>query len=149
MSHFAAICVLTTMYYSVLAFGNVNILDRAAWKDIHGFIRVFGICMYGTSGICVALPVENNMRSPKHFPIVVQFGKYSTCIRPVVHHNGGERSEVEMFKIRPITEETSNVMQNLTNKVIFSSTVLLFLPDLADLRAWRLTIILREYSIEM
>uniref|UniRef100_A0A2A4K5U8 Amino acid transporter transmembrane domain-containing protein n=1 Tax=Heliothis virescens TaxID=7102 RepID=A0A2A4K5U8_HELVI len=69
---FVAVCVLATLYYSVITL-NSNILDRHAWKNIHGFFRIAGICMYSTSGICVALPVENNMKRPRHFPQAVRF----------------------------------------------------------------------------
>ncbi|XP_047037577.1 proton-coupled amino acid transporter 4-like [Helicoverpa zea] len=68
---FVALCVLTTLYYSLITL-NANITDRYAWKNIHGFFRIAGICMYTTSGICVALPVENNMKRPRYFPQAVR-----------------------------------------------------------------------------
>ncbi|KAJ8706057.1 hypothetical protein PYW07_010834 [Mythimna separata] len=70
---FVALCVCTTIYFSISLALEVTLDQRAAWKDMHGFIRICGLSMYGTSGVCVALPVENNMKQPIYFPRVVQF----------------------------------------------------------------------------
>lgn len=63
------------MYFSVSLALHVTLKERAAWKSLHGFIRICGLSLYGTSGIHIALPVENNMRQPKYFPQVVKLGK--------------------------------------------------------------------------
>ncbi|KAF9412035.1 hypothetical protein HW555_009345 [Spodoptera exigua] len=68
---FVAICVLTTLYYSLMSL-NDDIMDRPAWKDFQGFVKICAISLYSTSGICVALPIENHMRRPRQFPYALK-----------------------------------------------------------------------------
>ncbi|XP_028174725.1 proton-coupled amino acid transporter-like protein CG1139 [Ostrinia furnacalis] len=69
---FVAICVLTTMYYSISQAG--NIADRPAFKSLHGLIQFVGVLLYSIDGVGITLPVENNMKKPLQFPIVLQIG---------------------------------------------------------------------------
>ncbi|KAJ8708043.1 hypothetical protein PYW08_010409 [Mythimna loreyi] len=69
---FVALCVFATIYFSISLALKVSLDQRAPWKHLHGFLRICGLSMYGTSGICVALPVENNMKKPAYFPLVVK-----------------------------------------------------------------------------
>ncbi|KAG6444086.1 hypothetical protein O3G_MSEX003190 [Manduca sexta] len=69
---FVAICVLTTIYYSLKQAQNIS--DRPAWKSFSGVIRFCGICLYSMDGIGVTLPVENNMERPRYFYVVVAYG---------------------------------------------------------------------------
>ncbi|XP_022828483.1 proton-coupled amino acid transporter-like protein pathetic [Spodoptera litura] len=73
---FVAICVMTTLYYSLISF-NDDIANRPAWKDFQGFVKICAISLYSTSGICVALPVENHMKRPRQFPHAL---KYATLV---------------------------------------------------------------------
>ncbi|XP_035451523.2 proton-coupled amino acid transporter-like protein pathetic [Spodoptera frugiperda] len=73
---FVAICVMTTLYYSLISYTD-DITDRPAWKDLLGFVKMCAISFYSTSGICVALPVENHMRRPRQFTHAL---KYATVI---------------------------------------------------------------------
>lgn len=72
---FAGICVITSMYYSLSVATSLN--NVPAWKSIHGLLRFCGVCIYSIDGIGVSLPIENNMRQPKYFSIVLQCGKYT------------------------------------------------------------------------
>ncbi|CAH1642172.1 unnamed protein product [Spodoptera littoralis] len=55
---------------------------RPAWKDVQGFVKICAISLYSTSGICVALPVENHMRRPRQFPYALKCDRPSHCYRP-------------------------------------------------------------------
>ncbi|XP_072933751.1 proton-coupled amino acid transporter-like protein pathetic [Epargyreus clarus] len=69
---FCAICVLTTMYYSISVAPDLS--ERPAWKSIHGWFRFCGVCLYTVDGIGVTLPIENNMRKPQYIIVVLQCG---------------------------------------------------------------------------
>ncbi|CAH0598688.1 unnamed protein product [Chrysodeixis includens] len=69
---FIAICVLTTLYYSMRSASNIR--SRPGWKDLQGFVRFCGICLYCTSGVSVALPIENNMKKPRYYRVALRCG---------------------------------------------------------------------------
>lgn len=69
----SAVCVLVTLYYSFQT--DQNIFDRPAWKSLNNFWTFCGVCIYCTCGIAVCLPVENNMRQPRYFVYVLNWGK--------------------------------------------------------------------------
>ncbi|VVC96796.1 unnamed protein product [Leptidea sinapis] len=45
-----------------------------AWKDAVGFFEFSGIVIFSMEGVGVTLPIENNMKDPKKFPIVIALG---------------------------------------------------------------------------
>ncbi|CAG4974967.1 unnamed protein product [Colias eurytheme] len=69
---FTAVCVITTMYYSISIAKDIHKVP--AWKSIHGLLRFCGVCIYSIDGSGVSLPIENNMRRPQYFNVVLQCG---------------------------------------------------------------------------
>ncbi|RVE49465.1 hypothetical protein evm_005896 [Chilo suppressalis] len=69
---FVAICILTTMYYSLSEAGDIR--DRPAYKDFFGLIQFTGILLYSIDGASVTMPIENNMTKPLYFPMALQIG---------------------------------------------------------------------------
>ncbi|XP_059045884.1 proton-coupled amino acid transporter-like protein pathetic [Achroia grisella] len=69
---FVAVCVITTMYYSITISNNIN--DRPAWKNFHGLLQLCGICIYSMDGIPIILAVENNMKTPQYITYVILYG---------------------------------------------------------------------------
>ncbi|KOB52303.1 Amino acid transporter, partial [Operophtera brumata] len=56
------------------------ITDRPSWKSFHGLARFSGVCFFSIDGVGVTLTVENNMRTPKYFSVVLQYGKYFSVV---------------------------------------------------------------------
>ncbi|XP_075987712.1 proton-coupled amino acid transporter-like protein pathetic [Anticarsia gemmatalis] len=75
---FTAMCVLATLYYSLQT--KQKLSELPAWKNVHGFVQFCGVCIYCTCGIAVCLPVENNMRRPRYFRLVVQWAMGTVSI---------------------------------------------------------------------
>nr|XP_049707519.1 proton-coupled amino acid transporter-like protein pathetic [Helicoverpa armigera] len=45
--------------------------DRPSYKNMMGFVRLIGMCIFVTETASVALPIENNMNTPKKFHYVM------------------------------------------------------------------------------
>ncbi|XP_073965731.1 proton-coupled amino acid transporter-like protein pathetic [Choristoneura fumiferana] len=69
---FIMLCVCATLFYSISL--KKNITERPKWKSFQGLFRFLGTCFYSIHGIPIALPLENSMKSPKHFITVLQCG---------------------------------------------------------------------------
>jgi hypothetical protein len=66
-------CVVATVIYSMRIAPPIS--ESPAWKDPIGFFEFCGIVIFSMEGIGVSLPIENNMKNPKQFPIVLSAGK--------------------------------------------------------------------------
>ncbi|KAJ8708047.1 hypothetical protein PYW08_010413 [Mythimna loreyi] len=69
---FIVTCVVATIVYSQRTAPKIS--EVPAWKDVIGFFEFCGIVVFSMEGIGVSLPIENNMRNPKQFPIVLVGG---------------------------------------------------------------------------
>ena len=66
-------CVIATIVYSQRTAPKIS--EMPAWKDVIGFFEFCGIVVFSMEGIGVSLPIENNMKNPKQFPMVLCGGK--------------------------------------------------------------------------
>ncbi|CAK1549219.1 unnamed protein product [Leptosia nina] len=66
------VCVVATLIYSLQSAQPIK--NVPAWKDAIGFFEFCGIVVFSMEGIGVSLPIENNMKDPKQFPLVIASG---------------------------------------------------------------------------
>ncbi|KAG6444089.1 hypothetical protein O3G_MSEX003210 [Manduca sexta] len=66
---FIVACVIATVYYSLREAPNIS--EVPSWKGVIGFFEFCGIVVFSMEGIGVSLPIENNMKDPKKFPLVL------------------------------------------------------------------------------
>ncbi|XP_028174732.1 proton-coupled amino acid transporter-like protein pathetic isoform X2 [Ostrinia furnacalis] len=66
---FIVACVVATVYYSLRQAPPIS--EVPAWKNPYGFFEFCGIAIFSMEGIGVSLPIENNMKNPKQFPLVL------------------------------------------------------------------------------
>ncbi|XP_075987833.1 proton-coupled amino acid transporter-like protein pathetic [Anticarsia gemmatalis] len=69
---FIVMCVASTIVYALKVAPPIE--ERPAWKDPIGFFEFCGIVVFSMEGIGVSLPIENNMKNPKKFPIILCAG---------------------------------------------------------------------------
>nr|XP_004924909.1 proton-coupled amino acid transporter-like protein pathetic [Bombyx mori] len=69
---FIVACVIATVVYSLRSAPDISTVP--AWKDVIGFFEFCGIVVFSMEGIGVSLPIENNMKEPKKFPIILSAG---------------------------------------------------------------------------
>ncbi|KAF9798985.1 hypothetical protein SFRURICE_011624 [Spodoptera frugiperda] len=69
---FIVTCVVATIVYSQQAAPKIS--EVPAWKDVIGFFEFCGIVTFSMEGVGVSLPIENNMKNPKQFPLVLCAG---------------------------------------------------------------------------
>ncbi|XP_041985799.1 proton-coupled amino acid transporter-like protein pathetic isoform X2 [Aricia agestis] len=69
---FIVVCVVATVYYGLQTAPALSTVP--AFKDAVGFFEFCGIVVFSMEGIGVSLPIENNMREPKKFPLVLCAG---------------------------------------------------------------------------
>ncbi|XP_075987497.1 proton-coupled amino acid transporter-like protein pathetic [Anticarsia gemmatalis] len=69
---FIIMCVIATVVYALEIAPDVS--ERPAWKNFVGFFEFCGVVVFSMEGIGVSLPIENNMKNPKRFPIVLCVG---------------------------------------------------------------------------
>ncbi|XP_072933874.1 proton-coupled amino acid transporter-like protein pathetic [Epargyreus clarus] len=69
---FIVACVIATIYYSMQVAPCITTVP--AWKDGTGFFEFCGIVIFAMEGIGVSLPIENSMKDPRKFPIVLSAG---------------------------------------------------------------------------
>ena len=66
-------CVVATIVYGYRSAPPLSTVP--GWKDGIGFFEFCGIVIFSMEGIGVSLPIENNMKDPKKFPIILSAGK--------------------------------------------------------------------------
>ncbi|CAH0697804.1 unnamed protein product [Spodoptera exigua] len=69
---FIVTCVVATIVYSQQTAPKIS--EVPAWKDVIGFFEFCGIVTFSMEGVGVSLPIENNMKNPKQFPMVLFAG---------------------------------------------------------------------------
>lgn len=69
-------CVVATVVYGLRKAENITTVP--AWKNVVGFFEFCGIVVFSMEGIGVSLPIENNMKNPRQFPLVLCAGKSCT-----------------------------------------------------------------------
>ncbi|XP_050680223.1 proton-coupled amino acid transporter-like protein pathetic [Leptidea sinapis] len=69
---FIVVCVVATVVYGLRSAPPISTVP--AWKDAVGFFEFSGIVIFSMEGVGVTLPIENNMKDPKKFPIVIALG---------------------------------------------------------------------------
>ncbi|XP_026743418.1 proton-coupled amino acid transporter-like protein pathetic [Trichoplusia ni] len=69
---FIVTCVIATIVYSQRSAPEISKVP--AWKGVIGFFEFCGIVVFSMEGIGVSLPIENNMKNPKQFPIILCAG---------------------------------------------------------------------------
>ncbi|XP_075987498.1 proton-coupled amino acid transporter-like protein pathetic [Anticarsia gemmatalis] len=65
-------CVASTVRYADSRAPPLS--EMPAWKNFIGFFEFCGVVVYSMEGFGICLPIENNMKEPKKFPIVLCFG---------------------------------------------------------------------------
>ncbi|XP_050358073.1 proton-coupled amino acid transporter-like protein CG1139 isoform X1 [Nymphalis io] len=69
---FIVACVVATVVYG---YQNAPPLSSVpAWKDAIGFFEFCGIVIFSMEGVGVSLPIENNMKDPTKFPLILCSG---------------------------------------------------------------------------
>ncbi|XP_046974494.1 proton-coupled amino acid transporter-like protein CG1139 [Vanessa cardui] len=69
---FIVACVVATVVYG---YQNAPPLSSVpAWKDTIGFFEFCGIVIFSMEGVGVSLPIENNMKDPTKFPLILCSG---------------------------------------------------------------------------
>ncbi|CAH2987442.1 unnamed protein product [Chilo suppressalis] len=66
---FIVACVVATVIYALRVAPPIS--QAPGWKDTVGFFEFCGIAVFSMEGIGVSLPIENNMKNPKQFPMVL------------------------------------------------------------------------------
>ncbi|KAJ2943124.1 hypothetical protein O0L34_g18817 [Tuta absoluta] len=69
---FIVVCVIATVVYSLQVAPPLSSIP--AWKGVVGFFEFSGIVVFSMEGVGVSLPIENNMKDPKKFPLVLCSG---------------------------------------------------------------------------
>ncbi|XP_045457286.1 proton-coupled amino acid transporter-like protein pathetic [Melitaea cinxia] len=69
---FIVACVVATVYYGLQKAPDISTVP--AWKSGIGFFEFCGIVVFGMEGVGVSLPIENNMKDPTKFPLVLGAG---------------------------------------------------------------------------
>ncbi|XP_053620931.1 proton-coupled amino acid transporter-like protein pathetic [Plodia interpunctella] len=71
---FIVACVVATVVYSLRVAPPIS--EVPSWKNALGFFEFCGISIFSMEGIGVSLPIENNMKNPKQFPLVLCCGMF-------------------------------------------------------------------------
>uniref|UniRef100_A0A2A4IXC2 Amino acid transporter transmembrane domain-containing protein n=2 Tax=Heliothis virescens TaxID=7102 RepID=A0A2A4IXC2_HELVI len=69
---FIVSCVIATIVYSLEIAPPIE--ERPAFKSFIGFFEFSGVVVFSMGGIGVSLPIENNMKEPRKFRIVLAAG---------------------------------------------------------------------------
>ncbi|GBP88777.1 Proton-coupled amino acid transporter-like protein CG1139 [Eumeta japonica] len=66
------VCVISTVVYSMQVAPSIS--ERPAWKNFGNFFEFCGVVVFSMEGVGVSPPIENNMKEPKKYPIVLAAG---------------------------------------------------------------------------
>ncbi|XP_021192723.2 proton-coupled amino acid transporter-like protein pathetic isoform X1 [Helicoverpa armigera] len=69
---FIVACVIATIAYSLKIAPPID--EVPGWKNAMGFFEFSGVVVFSMEGVGVALPIENNMKEPKRFIVVLCAG---------------------------------------------------------------------------
>lgn len=75
-------CVIATVVYGVKSAPPVS--EMPVFTDFMKFFEFSGIVVFSMEGVGVALPIENTMKNPRKYYIVLIAGKQVSILRQVV-----------------------------------------------------------------
>ncbi|XP_061713029.1 proton-coupled amino acid transporter-like protein pathetic isoform X1 [Cydia pomonella] len=83
LKYLAPFSIVANILLIILAFSTIYYGSKAATKspsefplikDAKGFFEFLGVCIFSMEGIGMSIPIENHMKEPKKFPLVICTG---------------------------------------------------------------------------